>query len=77
MCAHHEKEQEPSGYNNLSVVALTILVMGTTTENFKRTIWITIYITDPTVLQTPPSLRNSVNGSSNSNSTSIGNSSSR
>ncbi|MFL6379145.1 MAG: hypothetical protein ACJ72R_17025, partial [Nitrososphaeraceae archaeon] len=28
MCAHHEKEQEPSGYNNLSVVALTILVMG-------------------------------------------------
>jgi hypothetical protein len=42
MCAHHEKEQEPSGYNNLSVVALTILVMGTTTENFKRTIWITI-----------------------------------
>lgn len=28
MCAHHEKQQEPHGYGNLTIVALTILVMG-------------------------------------------------
>ncbi|HZA06856.1 MAG TPA: hypothetical protein VE619_04045, partial [Nitrososphaeraceae archaeon] len=28
MCAHHEKHQESHGYGNLTVVALTILVMG-------------------------------------------------
>jgi len=105
MCAHHEKEQERSGYNNLSVVALTILVMGLSLAAVIL-LWIWFghvgpsfssgtlaqqqktlreqyglpykpIITDPTVLQTPPSLRNSVNGSSNSNSTSIGNSTSR
>jgi hypothetical protein len=105
MCAHHEKEQEPSGYNNLSVVALTILVMGLSLAAVIL-LWIWFghvgpsfssgtlaqqqktlrehyglpykpIITDPTVLQTPPSLRNSVNRSSNSNSTSISNSTSR
>jgi hypothetical protein len=28
MCTHHEKLQEPHGYGNLTVVALTILVLG-------------------------------------------------
>jgi hypothetical protein len=28
MCAYHERQQEPHGYGNLTIVALTILVMG-------------------------------------------------
>ena len=105
MCAHHEKQQEPHRYNNLTVVALTILVMGLSLAAVIL-LWIWFghvgpsfssktlaqqqktlrqqyglpykpIITDPTLLQTPPSLRNSVNGSNNSNSTSSSNSSSK
>jgi hypothetical protein len=108
MCAHHEKQQEPHGYNNLTIVALTILVMGLSLAGVIL-LWIWFghvgpsfssetlaqqqktlreqyglpykpTITDPTLLQTPPSLRNSLNGgssSSSSNSTSTSNSSSK
>jgi flagellar basal body-associated protein FliL len=96
MGAHHEKQQEPRGYGNLTVVALTILVMGLSLAAVIL-IWVWFghigpsfssetlaqqqrtlrqqyglpykpIITDPTVLQTPPSLRKSVNGSNDSNS---------
>ena len=104
MCAHHEKEQEPHGYNNLTVVALTILVMGVSLAGVIL-LWIWFghvgpsfssetlaqqqkdlrqqyglpykpIITDPTLLQTPPSLRNLTSGGSSSNSTSSNSSSS-
>jgi hypothetical protein len=94
MCAHHEKQQEPGGYNNLTVVAWTILVMGVSLAGVIL-LWIWFghigpsfseqtlaqqqkslreqyglpykpILTDPTVLQTPPSLRSSQNGGSNS-----------
>jgi hypothetical protein len=107
MCAHHEKQQEPRGYNNLTIVALTILVMGLSLAGVIL-LWIWFghvgpsfssetlaqqqktlreqyglpykpVITDPTLLQTPPSLRNSANGGSSSsgNSTGTNNSSSK
>src|ERR671930_2595168 len=104
MCAHHEKEQEPHGYNNLTVVALTILVMGVSLAGVIL-LWIWFghvgpsfsseplaqqqkdlreqyglpykpVITDPTLLQTPPSLRNLTSGGSSSNITSTNSSSS-
>jgi hypothetical protein len=104
MCAHHEKEQEPHGYNNLTVVALTILVMGVSLAGVIL-LWIWFghvgpsfssetlaqqqkdlrqqyglpykpIITDPTLLQTPPSLRNLTSGGSSSNITSSNSSSS-
>jgi hypothetical protein len=107
MCAHHEKQQEHRGYNNLTIVALTILVMGLSLAGVIL-LWIWFghvgpsfssetlaqqqktlreqyglpykpIITDPTLLQTPPSLRNSANGGSSSsgNSTGTNNSSSK
>jgi hypothetical protein len=98
MPTDHEKNQESHGYNNLTVVALCILVMGL---SLAATIllWISFghigpsfssetlarqqrdlrnqyglpykpVITDPTLLQTPPSLRNltHVAGSDNTSS---------
>jgi plastocyanin len=86
MCAHHEKEGQGQGYNNLTGVAWSILVMGlslaaviilwvwfgyigptfsedilanqqrTLRENFGLPVQETV--DDPSVLQTPPSLRN-------------------
>ncbi|HEU4443292.1 MAG TPA: hypothetical protein VFR94_01325, partial [Nitrososphaeraceae archaeon] len=86
MCAHHEKEGQGQGYNNLTGVAWSILVMGlslaaviilwvwfgyigptfsedilanqqrTLRENFGLPTQDTV--DDPSVLQTPPSLRN-------------------
>ena len=105
MCAHHEREQEPHGYNNLTIVALTILVMGLSLAGVIL-LWIWFghvgpsfssetlaqqqrelrhqyglpfkpIITDPKLLQTPPSLRNLTNGGANSNTTSSSNSSSK
>ena len=86
MCAHHEKEGQGQGYNNLTGVAWSILVMGlslaaviilwvwfgyigptfsedilanqqrTLRENFGLPVQEAV--DDPSVLQTPPSLRN-------------------
>jgi plastocyanin len=86
MCAHHEKEGQGQGYNNLIGVAWSILVMGlslaaviilwvwfgyigptfsedilanqqrTLRENFGLPVQEAV--DDPSVLQTPPSLRN-------------------
>ncbi len=86
MCAHHEKEGQGQGYNNLTGVAWSILVMGLSLaaviilwvwfgyigptfsedilanqqralrENFGLPAQETV--DDPSVLQTPPSLRN-------------------
>src|SRR5918912_2884045 len=99
MCAHHEKQQEPHGYGNLTVVALTILVMGLSLaaaillwvwfghigpsfssqtlaqqQQMLREQYHLPYrptITDPKVLQTPPSERNLL-GNNTTNHTSSG-----
>ena len=105
MCAHHEKQQEPHGYGNLTVVALTILVMGLSLAAVIL-LWVWFghigpsfssetlaqqqkilrqqyglpykaVITDPGILQTPPSLRNLANGTSSTNSTNSSNSGSK
>ena len=105
MCAHHEKEGQGQGYNNLTGVAWSILVMGlslaaviilwvwfgyigptfsedilanqqrTLRENFGLPVQEAV--DDPSVLQTPPSLRN-INESqevstSNNESTTVAN----
>ena len=105
MCAHHEKQQESHGYGNLTVVALTILVMGLSLAAVIL-LWIWFghvgpsysentlaqqqkalrhqyslpykpIITDPAILQTPPSLRNSAQVNSSTNSPSSSNRSSK
>ena len=105
MCAHHEKQQEPHGYGNLTVVALTILVMGLSLAAVIL-LWVWFghigpsfssetlaqqqktlrqqyglpykpVITDPGILQTPPSLRNSANGTNSTNSPNSSNSTSK
>ena len=102
MCAHHEKQQEPHRYGNLTGVALTILVMGLSLAAVIL-LWVWFghigpsfseqtlaaqqkalrqqyglpykpITTDPTTLQTPPSLRSMANETSNTNATSSGNS---
>ena len=103
MCAYHERQQEPHGYGNLTIVALTILVMGLSLAAVIL-LWVWFghigpsfssetlaqqqkilrqqyglpykpIITDPAILQTPPSLRNLANGTSNNNATSSSNNS--
>jgi hypothetical protein len=105
MCAHHEKQQEPHGYGNLTIVALTILVMGLSLaavillwvwfghigpsfsdktlaqqqKTLRQQYGLTYkpIITDPAILQTPPSLRNLANGTSSTNSPNSSNNSSK
>src|ERR671910_49984 len=105
MCAHHEKEGQGQGYNNLTGVAWSILVMGlslaaviilwvwfgylgptfsedilanqqrTLRENFGLPVQEAV--DDPSVLQTPPSLRNIEEGqevsTTNNESTTVAN----
>jgi hypothetical protein len=105
MCAHHEKGQEPHGYNNLNGVALSILVMGLSLavvillwiwfghvgpsfsdetlaqqqKNLRQQFALPYkpIITDPRLLQTPPSLRNLSNVASSSNTTTNSNNTSK
>jgi hypothetical protein len=94
MCAHHDKDQESKGYQNLTTVAWAILVMGLSLA-VVILLWVWFghigpsfsdqtlakqqqslreqyhlpykpIITDPKILQTPPSERNLLSNTANS-----------